>query len=81
MALGTFLSAHGDAMLYGAIVTAVPSWIVSNIVLKPISIVREKRMKALQVGDRFSAVSSRAPEDRVRIVRYELNDVRLSCEF
>jgi hypothetical protein len=78
MGLGTFLSAHGDAMLYGGIsgaITSVPSWIVSNIILKPISIVRDKRMEALQVGHRFSSVSSLAPEERISTVQYKLNDV------
>jgi hypothetical protein len=78
MGLGTFLSAHGDAMLYGGIsgaITSVPTWIVSNIILKPISIVRDKRGEALQVGERFSFVTLAAPEERIRTVRYKLNDV------
>jgi len=78
MGLGTFLSTHGDAMLYGGIsgaITSVPTWIVSNIILKPILIIRDKRIEALQVGDRFSSVTLAAPDERIRTVRYKLNDL------
>jgi hypothetical protein len=53
MGFSAFRSAHGDALLYCAIssaVTIVLGWIAINIILKPISVIRDKRIEALQAS-------------------------------
>jgi hypothetical protein len=68
------LTRHGDELLYGALV-AVVAWFVLNMIGKPILAFRDKRLRALQVADRYAYFGPSASDERVTEVRRELIDV------
>jgi hypothetical protein len=69
-----FLTKHADEFIYGALV-AVVAWFVLNMVGRPILALRDKRVKALQIADRYAYFGPTGSEERAREVRRELLDV------
>jgi hypothetical protein len=74
-----FLSKHVDGIFYGALsaVSGVAGWLVFYMVGKPILALRDTRLKALRVAERYAYFGSTSTqsEERVREVRRELFDV------
>jgi hypothetical protein len=69
-----FLTKHADEFIYGALV-AVVAWFVLNMVGRSILALRDKRVKALQIADRYACFGPTGSEERVREVRRKLLDV------
>jgi len=69
-----FLTKHADEFLYGTLV-AVVAWFMLNMVGRPILALRDRRLKALQVADRYAYFGPTESPERVREVRRELFDI------
>jgi hypothetical protein len=68
-----FLSTHLST-LYG-ILAAIVGWFVLNMIAKPILRVREQRLDALRIAERYAYFGWTEQDERVREVRRELFDV------
>ncbi len=71
-----FLFEHADTFLYGSLV-AVLSWFAINMIGKPIVALRDTRIKALRVAERYAYFGSTSTQsiERIREVKRELFDV------
>jgi hypothetical protein len=69
-----FLPKHADEFLYGTLV-AVIAWFMLNMVGRPILALRDRRLKALQLADRYAYFGPVDSPERVHEVRRELLDI------
>jgi hypothetical protein len=60
--------------IYGVIV-AVVGWFALNMIGRPVLALREKRLRALQVADRYAYFGPNSSDERVGEVRRELLDI------
>jgi hypothetical protein len=74
--VSNFLVKHADGILY-ATLSAVLAWFALNLVGNPVLVLRELRLKALRVAERYAyfGPTSTQSEERVREVRRELFDI------
>ncbi len=52
----------------------IGAWFVTNLIAKPILVVREKRLEALRVAERNAYLGPEASDERARAVRIALMD-------
>jgi hypothetical protein len=72
--LSDLLSTHGTTLLYAS-AAAVISWLATNMIAKPVLEIRQKRVAALQIADRYGHVTEASGEENVQSARAALADV------
>jgi hypothetical protein len=72
-----FLSSRGATLLYSLII-GVSGWVLAHFVAQPIIDLRQKRVEALTIGERYTFVDYRADQDIVRTARSKLFDISSS---
>jgi hypothetical protein len=73
-AIVDFLTAHLTGFLVGT-VGSVAAWLVLNLIGKPLLQVREQRLDALHIAERYAYFRWSEEDARVREVRRELFDI------
>jgi hypothetical protein len=73
-ALVDFFTTHLTGFLVGT-VGSVAAWLVLHLIAKPLLQVREQRLDALRIGERYAYFRRSEEDARVREVRRELFDI------
>ena len=71
--LSTFLSENGSALLTGATAGMI-AWAATHALVKPISLIRDKRLEVLQLAERYARLRSSAGEERIGSARSSMAD-------
>ncbi|MFY9642436.1 MAG: hypothetical protein WCD20_00755 [Rhodomicrobium sp.] len=63
-----------NSIYLGAALTGLATWYATNLIGKPILAVRDARLEALRVAERYAYVAGSASEETVRVARSALAD-------